>query len=227
MHIFLCLLCIFAAIHKKMIAVIDYKAGNLTSVKFAFEHLGIKARITNRPEEIIAADRVVFPGVGSAGAARKNINDLQLADVLKQVVARGTPFLGICLGTQIIFDFSEEDGGTKGLSLLSGKVKRFAPFAPPDFMDKVPQIGWNAVSIRRRHPVLEGIENESEFYFVHSYYAVPKFKKEIISETDYAGVKFAAIVGKDNLIATQFHPEKSGRLGLKLLENFSKWSGTC
>lgn len=205
-----------------MIAIIDYKAGNLTSVRLAFEYLGIKARITNRPEEIIAADRLVFPGVGSAGAARQNIKALQLEDVLKQVVKSGVPFLGICLGTQIIFDFSEEDGGTKGLALLSGKVKRFAP---ADCMDKVPQIGWNAVSIRSPHPVLEGIETESEFYFVHSYYAVPKFKKEIIGETDYAGVKFAAIVGKNNLIATQFHPEKSGRLGLKLLENFGHWNG--
>ena len=208
-----------------MIAIVDYKAGNLTSVKLAFEYLGIKAKITNLPEEILAADRVVFPGVGSAGAARRNIEELKLEDVLKNVVARGTPFLGICLGTQIIFDFSEEDGGTKGLSLLSGKVKRFAPFAPPDFMDKVPQIGWNAVSIRKKHPVLEGIEDKSEFYFVHSYYAVPRFKKEIIGETEYAGVKFAAIVGKNNLVATQFHPEKSGRIGLRLLQNFGRWTG--
>jgi len=208
-----------------MIAIIDYKAGNLTSVKLAFEHLGIKAKITNLPEEILAADRVVFPGVGSAGAARRNIEELKLEDVLKNVVARGTPFLGICLGTQIIFDCSEEDGGTKGLSLLSGNVKRFAPFAPPDFMDKVPQIGWNAVSIRKKHPVLEGIEDESEFYFVHSYYAVPKLKKEIIGKTDYAGITFASIVGKNNLIATQFHPEKSGRIGLCLLQNFARWTG--
>ena len=207
-----------------MIPIIDYKAGNLTSVKLAFEYLGIEAKITNQPDEILAAKRVVFPGVGSAGAARRNIVAFHLENALKTVVGRGTPFLGICLGTQIIFDFSEEDGGTKGLSLLSGKVKRFAPFAPPNFMDKVPQIGWNAVSIQRKHPVLEGIEDKSEFYFVHSYYAVPTIKEEIIGETEYAGVKFAAIVGKNNLIATQFHPEKSGRIGLKLLENFSGWT---
>jgi len=208
-----------------LIAIVDYKAGNLTSVKLAFEYLGIKAKITNSPEEILAAERVVFPGVGSAGAARRNIVAFQLENTLKTVVDRGTPFLGICLGTQIIFDSSEEDGGTKGLSLLSGKVKRFAPFAPPDFMDKVPQIGWNAVSIRKKHPVLEGIEDKSEFYFVHSYYAVPKIKDEIIGETEYAGVKFAAIVGKNNLVATQFHPEKSGRIGLRLLQNFGRWTG--
>jgi len=205
-----------------MIAIVDYKAGNLTSVKLAFEYLGVDAKVTGRPEEILAADRVVFPGVGSAGAALRNIVALQLKETLRKVVERGTPFLGICLGTQIIFDFSEEDGGTQGLALLSGRVKRFTP---ADFMDKVPQIGWNAVSIRRQHPVLEGIENESEFYFVHSYYAVPKLKKEIIGETGYAGVKFAAIVGRNNLIATQFHPEKSGRIGLRLLRNFAKWTG--
>lgn len=208
-----------------MIAIIDYKAGNLTSVRLAFEHLGINAKITASAEEILSADRVVFPGVGSAGAARQNIRKLNLEDALKEVIARGTPFLGICLGTQIIFDSSEEDGGTEGVALLSGKVKRFAPFAIPDSMDKVPQIGWNSVSIRIPHPVLENIENDSEFYFVHSYYAVPENRNEIIGETSYAGVTFASIVGKQNLIATQFHPEKSGRIGLKLLENFSRWTG--
>ncbi|MFC1453744.1 imidazole glycerol phosphate synthase subunit HisH [Verrucomicrobiota bacterium] len=205
-----------------MIAIIDYKAGNLTSVKLAFEHLGIDAKITNLVDEIMNAERVVFPGVGSAGAAMQNINDLKLEQVIKKVVARGTPFLGICLGTQIIFDSSEEDGGTKGLSLLSGKVKRFTP---SDRTDKVPQIGWNAVAIRRPHPVMEGIENDSEFYFVHSYYAEPENKNEIIGETEYAGVTFASIVGTNNLVATQFHPEKSGRIGLRLLKNFAKWTG--
>ena len=217
-------LCRFVPSCNTMIAIIDYKAGNLTSVRLAFEYLGIKAKITNRPEEILAADRVVFPGVGSAGAARRNLAVLQLESALRTVVERGTPFLGICLGTQIIFDASEEDGGTSGLALLAGKVKRFAP---GDFMDKVPQIGWNAVAIRRKHPVMEGIETESEFYFVHSYYAAPKFKNEVIGETAYAGVTFASVVGMNNLIATQFHPEKSGRLGLKLLKNFGRWEGKC
>jgi glutamine amidotransferase len=205
-----------------MIAIIDYKAGNLTSVRLAFDYLGIKAIITNLPEEILAADRIVFPGVGSAGAALCNIKALKLEAVLKQVVAHGTPFLGICLGTQIIFDSSEEDAGTKGLSLLAGKVKRFKPSDPKD---KVPQIGWNAVSIRKKHPVLEGIENESEFYFVHSYFPVPKHHEDVVGETDYAGVTFASVVGNANLIATQFHPEKSGRIGLRLLQNFSRWTG--
>ncbi len=205
-----------------MIAIVDYKAGNLTSVKLAFEYLGIEAKITNRPEEILSAERVVFPGVGSAGAALKNISKLRLAPALRKVIARGTPFLGICLGTQIIFDFSDEDGGTKGLGLLAGTVRRFTP---ANCMDKVPQIGWNAVAVKRKHPVLAGIEDKSEFYFVHSYFPAPKKKAEIIGVTDYAGVTFASIVGQKNLIATQFHPEKSGKIGLRLLRNFDKWSG--
>jgi len=214
-------LCHFVSSFNTMIAIIDHKAGNLTSVKLAFEHLGIDAKITNLTKEILNADHVVFPGVGSAGTARGNIYDLQLEQVIKKVVANGTPFLGICLGTQIIFDSSEEDGGTTGLSLLSGKVKRFTP---SNRTDKVPQIGWNTVAIRSPHPVIEGIENDSEFYFVHSYYAEPENKNEIIGETGYAGVTFASIVGTNNLVATQFHPEKSGRIGLRLLQNFAKWS---
>lgn len=204
-----------------MIAIVDYKAGNLTSVKLAFEYLGLKAKITDQAAVILAADRVVFPGVGSAGAARQVINELGLEPALKTVIERGIPFLGICLGTQIIFDFSEENGGVKGLAFLAGKVKRFQPTNP---LDKVPQIGWNAVSFRVLHPVLQGIEGGSEFYFVHSYYAEPEVKEEVIGATEYAGITFASIVGKNNLIATQFHPEKSGRIGLKLLENFSKWN---
>ncbi|MDD5482871.1 MAG: imidazole glycerol phosphate synthase subunit HisH [Kiritimatiellae bacterium] len=204
-----------------MIAIIDYKAGNLTSVQLAFAYLGVKAEITDQPEKILAAGRVVFPGVGSAGAARRSIMALRLENVLKEIAARGTPFLGICLGTQIIFDSSEEDGGTEGLALLSGKVRRFMP---ADRADKVPQIGWNSVTIIKKHPVLEGIEDQSEFYFVHSYYPEPRNKAEIIGATDYAGITFASIVGRNNLVATQFHPEKSGRIGLKLLENFSRWS---
>ena len=204
-----------------MIAIVDYNAGNLTSVKLALDYLGTRSEITRDPERIIAADRVIFPGVGSAGAAMQNIRTLDLADVLRQVVQRGTPFLGICLGTQIIFEASEENGGVQGLGILAGTVKRFQPTNPAD---KVPQIGWNSVTFIKPHPLLKGIENGSEFYFVHSYYAVPRNKDEIIGETDYAGVEFASIVARKNLIAVQFHPEKSGRLGLKLLDNFSRWN---
>lgn len=205
-----------------MIAIVDYKAGNLTSVRLALESLGRKAQVTNSPQVILSADHVIFPGVGSAGAAMRNIKTLQLENVLAEVVRSGTPFLGICLGTQIIFDSSEEDGGTTGLALLAGTVKKFKPADPAD---KVPQIGWNAVSFRKQHPILEGIEKDSEFYFVHSYYPCPGHENEIVGETEYAGARFASVVGKTNLVATQFHPEKSGRIGLRLLDNFAKWTG--
>lgn len=205
-----------------MIAIVDYQAGNLTSVQLAFDYLSLPARITQDPAVIRQADRVVFPGVGSAGAAMQNIKKLNLAETLRSVVEQGTPFLGICLGTQIIFERSEEDGGTAGLGLLPGTAKRFQPANP---MDKVPQIGWNAVTLLKPHPVLDGLENQSEFYFVHSYYPAPADPAGVLGLTDYAGVQFASIIARRNLIATQFHPEKSGRIGLKLLQNFADWKG--
>ena len=153
-----------------MIAIVDYKAGNLTSVQLAFRALGCDAEVTSDPQVILAAGRVVFPGVGAAGSAMQNLSDLHLVPVLKEVASRGTPFFGICLGTQILFDFSEEDGGTPTLGLLPGRVPRFQP---TDRWDKVPQMGWNQVNIARPHPLLNGIEDGSEFYFVHSYYPAP------------------------------------------------------
>ena len=203
-----------------MIAIVDYNAGNLTSVKLALDYLGAHSEITRDPERILAADRVIFPGVGSAGAAMQNIRALGLADVLRQVVQRGTPFLGICLGTQIIFEASEEDGGVQGLGILAGTVKRFNPANPAD---KVPQIGWNSVTFIKPHPLFAGIESGSEFYFVHSYYPAPTDRACVLGETEYANVRFASVVARDNLAATQFHPEKSGRLGLQVLKNFTAW----
>jgi len=206
----------------RMIAVIDYRAGNLTSVLLAFQALNAEARITSDPDMIRSADRVVFPGVGAAGASMANLADLGLADVIPQVVASGKPFLGICVGTQILLDSSEEDGGTACLGLLPGTVKLFRPTSRSD---KVPHMGWNNVSVVRPHPLLEGIEDNSEFYFVHSYYPAPSDPATVVAETEYAGVRFASVLGRGNLAATQFHPEKSGRPGLKLLENFSQWNG--
>jgi imidazole glycerol-phosphate synthase subunit HisH len=205
-----------------MIAIIDYNAGNLTSVRLAFESLGRDAEITQSAEEILAAERVVFPGVGAAGAAMQNLNDLGLVDVITEIAGRGTPFLGICLGTQIVFGRLDEDGGVDGVGLFAGTVKRFAPDSP---YDKVPQMGWNAVSLRRPHPLFEGIEDDSEFYFVHSYYPAPEDLSCVLGETGYAGVRFASVVVSDNVVATQFHPEKSGRVGLSLLDNFCRWDG--
>ncbi|MDD5677297.1 MAG: imidazole glycerol phosphate synthase subunit HisH [Kiritimatiellae bacterium] len=204
-----------------MIAIVDYNAGNLTSVKLALDYLGTSSEITRNSERILAADRVIFPGVGSAGAAMENIRVLGLADVLRRVVQRGTPFLGICLGTQIIFAASEEDGGVPGLGLLSGTVKRFNP---SNRADKVPQIGWNSVTIIKPHPLLDGIESGSEFYFVHSYYPAPADHACVLGETEYADIRFASVVARGNLAATQFHPEKSGRLGLRVLTNFTAWN---
>ena len=205
-----------------MLAIIDYKAGNLTSVKLAFDALGQENVITSDPAVIRAAGRVVFPGVGAAGSAMRNLLGLNLVPVLREVIASGRPFLGICVGTQILFDFSEEDGGTTCLGVLPGRV---VLFRPPDSRDKVPHMGWNQMRIRRPHPLLAGIAEDSDFYFVHSYYPQPARPEDVIGATDYAGVSFAAMVGRDNIAATQFHVEKSGKVGLQVLENFAKWDG--
>lgn len=207
-----------------MIAIVDYRAGNLTSVRLALETLHVPAVITRDPAIIRQAERVIFPGVGAAGAAMASLRALQLEEPLRAAVRRGTPFLGICLGAQVIFEFLEEDGGVPGLGLLPGAVKKFTP---ADRRDKVPQIGWNAVRWQRPHPLCAGIDDGSEFYFVHSYYIQPGRPEHALGLTDYAGVTFAAMVANANLAAVQFHPEKSGRIGLQLLRNFSQWDGKC
>lgn len=207
-----------------MIAIVDYKAGNLVSVKLALEHLGCACEITREPDVILGADRVIFPGDGAAAAAMRHLAELGLIDPLTKVYERGTPLLGICLGTQVIFEWSDEDGGVPCMGLLPGTVRRFQP---RDKLCKVPQMGWNTVRIARAHPLFEGIEDESEFYFIHSYYPVPAAEAHVIGQTEYAGVSFAAAVGNRNLFATQFHPERSGRIGMRLVENFTRWDGTC
>ena len=207
-----------------MIAIIDYKAGNLTSVKLAFQTLGANAEITNDAGTIMAAERVVFPGVGAAGAAMAHLNATDLGEAIKAKIIQGDPFLGICFGMELLFEFSEEDGGVPCLDVIPGRVKRFNPIYEKY---KIPHMGWNSVNFIQSHPLLAGIEDQSEFYFVHSYYCAPSDKSYIYGQTDYAEAEFASIVGRDNFLATQFHPEKSGRIGLKLLENFSRWDGTC
>jgi len=204
-----------------MIAIIDYRAGNLTSVRLAFEALGAEACVTADAAVIRRAERVVFPGVGAAGAAMRHLRELGLVDAIGETVGAGTPFLGICLGTQILLGHSEEDGGTTTLGLVPGTVRRFRP---DDRYDKVPHMGWNAVGQVAAHPLFAGIADGTEFYFVHSYYPDPDDRSVLIGETDYAGVVFAAAVARGNLAATQFHPEKSGRPGLRLLDNFRHWS---
>lgn len=208
-----------------MIAIIDYEAGNLTSVKRAVDHLGYESQVTQDPEIILAADRVVFPGVGAAGSAMAGLKRMALDRVITQVRDNGVPLLGICLGTQIILDSSEEDGGTPCLGLLHGETKRFPDDLYHDGLKlKVPHMGWNRVRIVKSHPVLEGVQPFNEFYFVHSFYPSPADMFDAIGWTDY-GLTFASIVARRNVIATQFHLEKSGNPGLKILDNFCNWDG--
>lgn len=207
-----------------MIAIVDYRAGNLMSVRLALEHIGADCEITSDPSRVLAADRVIFPGVGAAAEAMRNLRELRLLDAIETAVADRKPFLGICLGTQIIFEFSEEDGGTGCIGLVPGATRRFSPADP---LCKIPHMGWNTVEIVRPHPLLRDIDDNSEFYFVHSYYPAPSDPRYVIGRTDYADVGFASIVGKENVFATQFHPERSGRIGLKLLKNFAGWDGLC
>jgi glutamine amidotransferase len=207
-----------------MITIIDYKAGNLTSVKLAFEHIGCQVQITDEAEEILCAGKIVFPGVGAAKAAMDNLKNLKIFETIKKVIADGVPFFGICIGMQLLFEQSEENNGTKCLGVLGGGVKKFKPF---DKFCKIPQMGWNTVKIKKSHPIFDGVEDESEFYFVHSYYPACSDKNNIIGQTEYADAVFTSAAGKGNLIAVQFHPERSGRIGLRMLENFSKWDGVC
>ena len=207
----------------QVIAIVDYKAGNLTSVRLAFESIGASARILRDPDGIRACDKVLFPGVGAAGAAMKNLRELGLEPVLRERIAAGVPFLGICLGTQILFERSEEDGGIDCLGLLRGRVRRFVA---RNHAEKIPEMGWNQVKVARRHPLLSGIPDGSDFYFVHSFYPAPDESADVVGTTNYCGVEFASMVGRGNLAATQFHPEKSGRIGLRLLANFAAWDGS-
>lgn len=203
-----------------MITIVDYHAGNLTSVRLAFESLGISARIVSDAAEVRKAERIVFPGVGAAASAMQTLRSTGLGEAILDVVSAGVPFLGICLGTQILFDFSEEDGGTSCLGILGGKAVRFRPRS---HLEKVPEMGWNQVRYSRPHPIFEGIPDGTDFYFVHSYYPAPAVNEDIVATTDYCGVSFASSVGRGNVVATQFHPEKSGEAGLMLLSNFARW----
>lgn len=204
-----------------MIAVIDYGMGNLRSVQKALEVAGAKARVTCRPEDIKKCDKVVFPGVGAFGDAMKELKRFNLAEAIKDSIRAGKPFLGLCLGMQLLFDKSDEAPGVKGLGVLKGDVKKFKLKNL-----KVPHMGWNEIVHGRRSTVhdpsiLKGVPNDSYMYFVHSYYVRPEDKKSILTTTDY-GIKFASGVAKDNIYGLQFHPEKSQDLGLKILRNFVK-----
>jgi len=204
------------------IAVIDYEMGNLRRVQKALERVGADAVVTRDPDVIMGAGAAVLPGVGAFGACMDNLRKHGLVDPVNIFVASGRPFLGICVGMQILFDESEEFGRVPGLGILPGKIVRFA--ADPAGKRKVPQMGWNALTIVRRAPHLAGVQDGAEVYFVHSYYPVPADPAIIATTTDYGGA-FASSVWRDNVFATQFHPEKSQAVGLRILANFAALAG--
>ncbi len=201
-----------------MIAIIDYGAGNLRSVINAVTQLGYQATITSQPEDILQAQAVFLPGVGAAGDTMSSLKKLGLTETIQQLVAENRPLFGICIGLQILFTGTEEGGWHECLNIIPGRVKRL-----PGGL-KVPHMGWNQVKQRFTHPLFEGIPDNANFYFVHSYYGDPEDKSVIAAETNY-GVDFCSAVAKGNLVATQFHPEKSGELGLQIYANFIRFAG--
>jgi glutamine amidotransferase len=200
-----------------MITIIDYGMGNLRSVQKACESLGLSAKISSSPAEIAAAEKLILPGVGAFRDAIAELKRQQLVEPILQHIAADKPLLGICLGLQLLFDRSYEDGQYEGLGVIPGEVVRFPEL--PEI--KVPHMGWNSLSRKFDTPLLAGIPDEAHFYFVHSYYVVPN-DPAVVAATSNHGVDFCAMIARGNLFATQFHPEKSQRVGLKLLENFSK-----
>jgi glutamine amidotransferase len=199
------------------IVIVDYGAGNLRSVVRAAAHLGYEALVSGRPRDVETADLLIVPGVGAAADTMRNLNERGLVEPIRDFIAAGRPFLGICMGLQALFTISEEGGQHECLDILPGRIRRL----PPGL--KVPHMGWNQVRQRLRHPIFDGIPDDSYFYFVHSYYPVPDDQSVVIGETDY-GVTFPSMVAKDNVVATQFHPEKSGEPGLRLYGNFLSWT---
>jgi glutamine amidotransferase len=199
-----------------MIAIIDYGMGNLHSVLGGLEYVGQKAFVTDDPVKISDANAVILPGVGAFGDAIKRLEETGLGNAFRQAVKSGKPCLGICLGLQLLFSESEEGGIYTGLDIIQGKVVRFSNQL------KVPHIGWNQIEIKNQEtPIFQDIPDGSYMYFVHSYYVKPEDKSVIATTTDY-GIDFTSMIAKDNLLATQFHPEKSQKIGLQLLRNFGK-----
>lgn len=196
-------------------AIIDYQAGNLASVKRALDHLGVESLITSDPAVVASAERVIFPGVGAAGACMANLKASGLDQALRQAVASGRPVLGICIGMQLLFEWSDEDGGVPCLGLLPGTVRRFV-FENPSL--KVPHMGWNPVEFTPGEPLARGLPADGAFYFVHSYFCQPVGLPPMAQAVH--GLPFCCGIRRSNLVAVQFHPEKSGPLGLRLLANF-------
>lgn len=204
-------------------AIVDYGMGNLRSVQKAFEHLGVAAQITQDPAQVSRARRVVLPGVGAFGAAMSNLDSFGLTATVRNAALSGKPFLGICLGMQLLLSESEELGVFGGLDVVRGRVVKFPQTQDSKKLDmdlKVPHMGWNTLEIRKASPVLAGIPSGASVYFVHSYYAVPS--EDVVAATTQHGVEFCSVIQKGNVFATQFHPEKSGAVGLRILRNFAE-----
>jgi len=199
-----------------MIAIIDYGMGNLRSVEKGFLKVGVDAKVVTDPRSVNDAEAIVLPGVGAFRDCMRNLDQMKLIEPILKSVRNGKPYLGICLGLQMLFTESEEFGVYKGLDVLKGKVVRFQVDL------KVPHMGWNTVRLLKNPPIFDGIKDESYFYFVHSYYVAPDDEGIIAGTTDY-GMTFTSMVRKDNIIATQFHPEKSQETGLKILKNFGEF----
>lgn len=201
-----------------MLAVVDYGAGNLRSVLHALKHLGrtdADMQLAQHPEQLQGADKIVLPGVGAFGAGIQQLHAQELVEPLQEALAAGTPYLGICLGMQFLFECSDEMGDHEGFNVLQGRVRRF-----PAFDDlKVPHMGWNRLRPTRETVLLQGLPDDSYAYFVHSYYCEPANAADVLIEADY-GFPFAAGVQRDNIFGVQFHPEKSQRTGLRILKNF-------
>ncbi len=199
-----------------MIAIVDYGMGNLRSVEKGFQKVGINAKVVTTPGEVNDATAIVLPGVGAFRDCVKNLEQMSLTEPLVRSIRKGKPFLGICLGLQVLFSESEEFGLCRGLDVFAGRVVKFRTGL------KVPHIGWNNVKMVRKPPVFDGIDDDSFFYFVHSFYVEPRENDIIAATTDYGGA-FVSMVWKENVIATQFHPEKSQEAGLKVLKNFGEF----
>jgi glutamine amidotransferase len=209
---------------KDMITIVDYGMGNLRSVHKAVERVGYDAQVTADPEEVLNASKIILPGVGAFRDCMRNLEEFRLLEPVVKSIETGKPFLGICLGLQLLFEESDEFGLHKGMGILPGRVTRF----PEDIQDPetnqpypIPHMGWNTIKIKKEIPLFAGIENNSFFYFVHSYYALPQDPTDIAATTPY-GIEFACAVQRDNIYAVQFHPEKSQEVGLRLLRNFGE-----
>lgn len=203
-----------------MITIVDYDAGNIRSVERACQKAGVQAKLSKDPAEIISAERIIFPGVGAASSAMESLQKSGLDTALKTAFNKGIPILGICIGTQIVLDRSEE-GDQECLGIVPGTTVRFQLSDP---VLKVPHMGWNDVEVLKPHPLLQGIEKGDKFYFVHSFYPNPTHEDHIFAVTHYEN-PFCCALGYKNLFATQFHPEKSGRFGLRMLSHFVDWDG--